>query len=531
MAKKMLVVGLVLLMVLTVVLGCAKPAPEPPPAPPPEEKVAPPPEEAVAPPPPKKLVIALAHEPKGLEAMLGERPPGASVMYNMYEWLIARDKSGKLVPGLCETWTVSPDGKEMYFTLRKGVKFHSGDPLTATDVKWSYLRQHAHPKAKRYVVSVESCEIIDDYHFVLHFTEPSTEFLPNLGFPIGSKIYYRRVGAEEFASNPVGTGPYKFVAHRAGEYIDVEAYEDYWGGAPSVKEARFVFATEDTTRVAMLKTGEADIILQVPYPLVEDVEGTPGLKTEHIFVEGLNCFLGFPNYNKDAPWYDKRVRQAIAHAIDREAIVNDLFKGLPASYPGLAPWEVGYDPDLKHWSYDPEKAKALLAEAGYADGFAMPVYYMIGKAAGLKETVEAVTLYLNAVDIEVEIRPVEILAFVGNVSPNFKKPDCDFTLMLAGPLAGHPEPLGALKISFSLDFRHAFWGDPEVDALIKEGLTILDDTKRGKLTKQVVRKLHDDLAYIPIWNTNLYYGMKDNIDYIPTAGMYEPMLLKDVKVK
>jgi peptide/nickel transport system substrate-binding protein len=183
---------------------------------------------------------------------------------NIFERIVDLSTDGKFVPGIA-SWEVLDGGKEFLFTIRKGVKFHSGDPLTARDVEFSHNRDWEKSATyKRYMRLFEKLEVIDDYHIKFTFKQPDVLFIPQRLVPVVSKSYHDRVGEEAFVKKPVGTGPYKFVAWKPGEYVEIERYEDYWGEKPPVKGARFIFAKEDTTRVAMLKAGEADIIMSTP---------------------------------------------------------------------------------------------------------------------------------------------------------------------------------------------------------------------------------------------------------------------------
>ena len=210
---------------------------------------------------------------------------------------------------------------------------------------------------------MDRLEVIDDYRFKVYFKMPDVTFIPNRAGAvlISSKGYYDRVGEDQFVKKPVGTGPYKFLRHVPGEYVDIERFEDYWGVKPSVQEARFHFVPESTTKVAMLKEGEVDIINTCPYPLVGDIEKSSGLKTVKLAGNHPTPSVAFSTRNLKTPWHDRRVRLAMACAIDRNAIIKNVLYGIPNNYAFFAPYEIGYDPDLKPYPYDPKKAKELLA--------------------------------------------------------------------------------------------------------------------------------------------------------------------------
>ncbi|HEJ83982.1 MAG TPA: ABC transporter substrate-binding protein [Desulfobacteraceae bacterium] len=376
----------------------------------------------------------------------------------------------------------------------------------------------------------ERLEVIDDYHVKFIFNKPDVLFIPTRISYAVSKGYYDRVGEKQFVEKPVGTGPYKLVEWKPGEYIDVERNDKYWGEKPQVAAARFVFAKEDTTRVAMLKAGEADIIMSTPYPLVKDIENA-GFKTVRLPTHPP-CSVQFHNNNPDVPWYDRRVRLAVAYAIDQEAIVKDLFHGIPAGYPRLAPWELGYDPDLKPYPYDPEKAKTLLAEAGYPKGFEMPLYYFAGRSYGQKETAEAVALYLNAVGIRCRIQGIEAAQMLAKVRAWHDDPKAEYVGVVTPPMAFLPDPTEALTTAYLSTGWGSMYFNKDLDPIIEEARVTMDREKRGELIKKAVRILHEDVATVQIWANTSVYSMKPDIDFTPTLKNREPlMLLKDVKVR
>jgi peptide/nickel transport system substrate-binding protein len=448
---------------------------------------------------------------------------------NIFERIVDLSTDGKFVPGIA-SWEVLDGGKEFLFTIRKGVKFHSGDPLTARDVEFSHNRAWEKSRTyKRYMRLFDHLEVIDDYHIKFYFKAPDVLFIPIRILAVESKSYHDRVGEETFVEHPVGTGQYKFVAWKPGEYIEIERNEDYWGEKPPVKGARFVFAKEDTTRVAMLKTGEADIIMSTPYPLVKDLEAS-GYKTIRL-PSHPPCGVQFHTGNPDVPWYDRRVRLAIAYAIDKDAIVKNMFSGIPMGYPRLAPWELGYDPDLKQYPYDPAKAKKLLAEAGYPKGFEMPLYYFAGRSYGQKETAEAVSLYLNAIGIKTKVQGIEAAQMLSMIRKWHADPKAVYVGVVTAPMAFLPDPTEALTSSYMSTGWGSMYFNKEIDPVIDEAQSTMDDKKRGELLKQAIRILHEDVASIQIWANTSVYAMKPNIDFTPTLKNREPlMLIKDVRI-
>lgn len=479
----------------------------------------------------QEVTVAVLTEPDTLDLTATRLAPISNpIGNNIYERLVDITPSGELTHGIA-SWEVLEGGKLIEFTLRRDIKFHNGDPLTTEDVKFSHDRMLQYNDSyKRAMRKFDRLEIIDDYKCRFYFKKPDVAFLPDRGLFIGSKSYYDKVGEDEFRKNPVGTGPYKFVAWKHGENIEIEINEEYWGMKPPVKKARFLFVKEDTTRVAMLKTGEADIILQTPFALVKEVRSA-GFKTVD-FPSHPTTSIHFNTKNPDVPWGDRRVRMAIAYAIDADAIVNDLFYGVPSRVARLSPWEVGYDPELKPYPYDPERAKGLLAEAGYPKGFEMPLIYTTGRISGQKETTEAVVLYLRSVGISCKVAGMEVAQFVNKLRKMHKDPKAVLVAVGTPPMANYPEPTTALDITFSSGSPISQYSNQKFDALLERIKTTMDERERGELIKQALRKVHEDVATISLWGNNSVYAMKPNIVFTPTMKNRDPLILiKDVIIK
>ncbi len=484
--------------------------------------------------PSKKLLIAIGMEPINLDVSLTSDGGDWPVVENYGEYLISQQPNGELKPGLASSWKVSPDGKVIDFTLRKGVKFHSGDPLTVKDVVFSIERgKEKNITVRNRLESLERIEAIDDYHFRIHFKEPDVTFIPNRGpAMIVSKTYYDRVGEEAFRRQPVATGPYKFVRYVPGEYLDLERFEDYWGTKPSVKEVRFLFVPEDTTRLAKLKAGEVDFINSVPYPSVKDIETSPNFKTVRLPLHSPTRGIVFQTLNPKTPWYDKRVRQAMAYAIDRKSILNSLLNGIP--YPGtwLAPGELGYDPSLKDYPYDPKKAKQLLAEAGYPNGFDLKLYWPVsGRVPMSREICEAIASYFEAVGIRTKLIGEETAQFTARRRAA-KKPDAEFMCYFSGGLAGASDPTYNLSLYFTKNGPLSVYYNPDVEKITDEARSTVNDEKRAELIKKAVKILQEDLPCILITNNVTVFGMQKNVSFTPTLRNSKDLILvKDITVK
>lgn len=477
----------------------------------------------------RDLVIAYEGDPDTLDLLsVRHEPTAIPVAINVMEYLCDTTPDGALIPGLATEWNLSPDKLTLEFHLRKGVTFHSGDPLTTQDVVFSYNRLKEKTRAVTFRW-VKAIEIIDDYTFKVIFKQPDVLFLKYRGFPIGSKKYYDRVGEDTFIKKVVGTGPYKVVDWKAASYLDLERYEGYWGKKPQTKKVRFRFVKEDTTRVAMLQAGEADMITSTPYTMVGDLEKS-GYKTVKLAAHPTTQ-VQFQALNPNVPWYDKRVRLAIAHAIDGDAIVKNLFRGIPARV-WLSPWEIGYDPNLKLYEYDPEKAKKLMAEAGYAKGFEMPLYYWAGRTTGQKETTEAVALYLNALGIKCNIIGWEPVKMIEAIRTKWHgKKDAVYVGVATPPIAHQVDPVAGLRTSYWSESTISLYDNPELDKVFLQAIQEFDDAKRAELIKQALRIIREDVATVPIWANVSVYSMKKDIKFTPTFRvMNAEVKVRDIQV-
>src|SRR5438477_3395154 len=329
------------------------------------------------------------------------------VLYAMHDALVKPMPGNHLTPSLAESWTVSPDQRTYEFKLRQGLKFHNGDLFTAEDVKFSFQRAKG---AKLLQDKVQEIVVVDPHRvrFVLH--EPWPDFMTFYGtFAtsaawIAPKKYIEQVGVDGFKKAPVGLGPYKFVSHTPGVELVMEAFEGYWRKTPSVKRLVYKSVTEATTRLAMLKRGEVDIAYLRDATLAEEVKRDPNLKLA--FSGGIGTYyLDFlDQWDPKSPWHDKRVRLAASLAIDRRGISQAETLGASRPTGNIVPRTFEFAIALEPHPYDPAKAKQLLAEAGYPNGFdagdlhPWPPYFSTG---------EALAAYLQNVGIRTRIRTME----------------------------------------------------------------------------------------------------------------------------
>jgi peptide/nickel transport system substrate-binding protein len=341
------------------------------------------------------IIYAMEAEPDILDPHACGGWHTSRLVLQMYDQLVEHDLTvpwnkgapPKLVPSLATAWEISPDGLQYTFTLREGVKFHDGTPFNAEAAKYNFERlwdenaPHFYPRAKAYrapdVFFIQRLEVLDTYKFRITLKEPFNSFLlrlANLGPGMVSMISptaLKKYGNEQIALHPTGTGPFRFVERVPGDRVVMERNPDYWGGNPKVGPFldRIVVkpVPDAATRVAGLRSGEFDMII-VPVP-----DSRQQLQSEgFVWDQGTVHHNWYWAFNmKDPMFKDKRVRQALNYAIDRKALCKDVLNdtAFPMEHGIIPPGMLPYDPSFTAYEYNPEKAKALLAEAGHAKGF------------------------------------------------------------------------------------------------------------------------------------------------------------------
>ncbi|HEX4111324.1 MAG TPA: ABC transporter substrate-binding protein [Stellaceae bacterium] len=475
-----------------------------------------------------RFVIATGAEPDSIDITAGFFPPiNYVILRNIDEALWDYNEDGTIRQTVA-TWDYSPDRKTLVFHLKHGVKFHSGDELTAEDVVFGFQRLMAKTRPfARHGKHVGKIAAVDRYTVRLDFNEPDVNFFDGTSLFPASKAYYDRVGEKEFASHPNGIGPYAFVAYKPAQYFDLKAFPGYYGKQPHFKNVRFEIVKDAEVRVAKLRAGEADMIMDTPFPQVAALarDGFTIVKLP----ANPTVSIEFDMLNQKAPWHDRRVRLAIAHAIDGDAIVKGLFHGVPERHPRLAPGEFGFDPSLKNYSYDPALAKKLLAEAGYPNGFSLPLYSAGGNFYGFPETTEAVILYLKAVGIDAHLMTIEGsngFEFIRKVQND---PSIEVVSISGMPVANSGLPsLDALTLSYYSKSPYVLYKYPEIDNGIPAALAEFDDSKRAAMIEKMEKFLYDDVASISLWDGMSVFAMKKNVQYQPIEHRMPFVTLENV---
>jgi peptide/nickel transport system substrate-binding protein len=352
-----------------------------------------------------KIVLALERDQDNMDPHMHFQRVGILMNINMYDSLLHKNPKLEYEPSLATAWRPLND-TTWEFALRRGVKFHNGDPFTAADVKFSFERVlDPATKSPQYgnIRAIKEVRIIDDYTVHLVTDKPFPLLLERMVFfPIIPKKHFETVGAQAFAQTaPVGTGPYKFVEWRRDQYLHLERFAEHWRGPAPIKTFIIRVIPETSTQVAELKTGGVDIIRQLPPDLMPDLKSHPNtyvsaapiLRTHYVALD-----MRVPPFDK------KEVRQAANYAIDRQAVIERLMGGLGRVVPTVInPMAFGFDPTVEAYGYDPQKAKALLAQAGYPNGVDITLH--VGTSyAFLRQIAEAIAEMLSEVGLRTNLK-------------------------------------------------------------------------------------------------------------------------------
>ena len=416
------------------------------------------------------------------------------VLYAIHDALVKPMPGNLTAPSLAESWTVSADQRVYEFKLREGVKFHNGDPFTADDVRFSFHRAKG---LKILHDKVREVEPVGASRVRFHLHEPWPDFLTFYGTLVSGagwivpRKYVEKVGDDGFKKHPIGLGPYRFVSHVPGVELIMEANEGYWRKMPSVKRLVFKSVPEATTRLAMLKRGEVDVAYLLDAPQALELKRDPSFKLA--FSGGIGTFFldFFDQWDPKSPWADRRVRLAASYAIDRRALSEAETLGASKPAGNIVPRTFEFALPIEPYPYDPAKARQLLAEAGYPNGFdggelhQAPPYFSVG---------EAVMGYLGGIGIKLRMRPMERATYLAALQTKKLRGICVCINAAYGNAASRMSewvPTGGI---------YAYGSYPDVDALYKQQSLETDRKKREVILHQIQQLLHERVRFAPIWD-------------------------------
>ncbi len=455
------------------------------------------------------LVVGLVAEPVNLDPAQVTDLNSNRVGRRIAETLVTfPDESTQIVPGLAESWMVSKDGLRYTFKLRRGVSFHDGTPFNAEAVKDSIERQinpehplnklGKYPFANYFFGNVKAVEVVDASTVEFVLKEPRASFLAVLtagAASIVSPTAMRKLGAD-YALSPVGTGPFKFAAWDRGQRVVLEKNPAYWRFPVKIDRVVYRPIVEDQARLTELLTGALDLIVGTPPDYVGQLESNPKITLlrqvgAHVWYLGIN--------NQKKPLDDKRVRQALNYAVNKDAIVRDVLKGTGSLSVGpVLPKTWGADGGLKPYAYDPERAKKLLADAGYPSGFTTTLW-VPESGSGMQSPVAMSTVIqsnLKAVGVNVALQTMEWGAYLAKLRSKEQE------LFALSWMAGNEDPdLVMYPLLHSSQWtpngpNRALYKNDKFDELLHQARLTTDEKKRADLYRQAQRILVDDAPWI-----------------------------------
>jgi len=435
------------------------------------------------------------------------------VLYAVHDALVKPMPAGQMTPSLAESWTEAKDHLSYTFTLRKNAKFHNGEPVTADDVKFSFERYKG-ASATLLKSKVKEIQIVSPGHVRFVLKEPWADFMTFYGTTasgagwIVPRKYVEKVGDDGFKNAPIGAGPYKFVSSKPGVELVVEAFDGYWRKAPSIKRIVMRTMTEETTRAAALHAGEVDIVYLLTGPAAEKVRDTKGFTLKAPLLSGA-FWLELPDqWDPKSPWHDRRVRQAANHAVDRQSINQAETLGFSrltgSMVPRIFQFALTYEPA----PYDPARAKKLMAEAGYPNGFdagelhPFPPYNSMG---------EAIVGNLQSIGIRTKMRVMERAAYFAA----WRDKKLHGVILVVTGASGNAAT--RLEPYVTKDGVYAYGSLPQIDDLYARQARELDPKKREEMLHQIQKIMHEQATTVPIYELAFIWGVGPRVGE-STAG-------------
>jgi peptide/nickel transport system substrate-binding protein len=429
------------------------------------------------------------------------------ILYGLHDALVKPMPGQAMAPSLAESWSASKDGLVYEFVLRKGVRFHNGDPLTAEDVKFSFERYRG-VSAKLLKDRVAAVETPDPGRVRFRLKAPWPDFMMFYSSATGSgwvmpKKYVDKVGDEGFKKAPVGAGPYKFVSFNPGVELVLEAFDGYWRKAPNVKRLVFRVIPDEATRLAALKRGEADIAYAMSGEIGREIQRSAGLALKPTVIQSTHFAFFADQFDPKSPWHDRRVRLAANLSMDRNAINQAISLGNSKVTGSVIPSTFDFYWQPPPIPRDQARAKQLLAEAGYPNGFDAGDYNCDVVACG---TGEPVVNDFKSVGIALKIRPLERAAFFKGFAEKKLK---NVIHVFGGVFGNAATRLEAFVVSGG---TYAYGAYPDLDGLFRDQAAELDRAKRETLLHRMQQIVHERAMFAPIYELAFLNGVGPRVE-------------------
>jgi peptide/nickel transport system substrate-binding protein len=463
------------------------------------------------------LVVAQGTDVENLDAHGIQSTPAAIVTEHIFETLVTLNEKGEVVPRLATSWSSTPDGLEWTFKLRQGVKFHDGTEFNAEAVKFNIerlLNPEVHVPLRTYINMVKNVEVIGPYEVKIVLKYPHAPFLHRLTASCNAMVSpeaVRKYG-KDFGLHPVGTGPFKFVEWVKGDRLVLERNESYWGEKPKIKRIIFKPVPEDATRVTMLESGDVDLIVRVPPHEVPRLQNRQDLNV--LFAPSTRTvFIGF-NCQKE-PFKDVRVRQAFNYAVNKEEIVRDILKGAGRVMDApVIPEMFGYS-QVGSYPYDPDKARALLKEAGIPEGYEVNFMCTEGRYLMDKRIGEAIQGYLDKVGIKARIQTMEWATYLAHLQKPVEENTVQMYMLGWGPWILDADqqlvPMFHSKQWPPNGLQSTFYRNEQVDALLDKATSTTDPGQRQEAYAQAQRLIMQDAPWLFLHQEQQIIAMKKSL--------------------
>ena len=472
-----------------------------------------------------KAVIGLNSDARSLDPVLTMDATTIRVLRHIYDGLFFRDHDMKVIPELAKSYEFD-NNLTWVIKLRKGIKFHNGEPFNARAVKFTidFILDPANKALTNTLVNrIERVDVVDDYTIKITTKVPFVTLLENLieVFIAPPKLAQEK-GMKYLAENPVGTGAYKLKSWSKDREIVLVKNEQYWKGVPRIDKIIVRVIPEVGPRVSALVVGEVDIIPDVPPHLIQQVNSSGVASVKGVPARRI-IFIALDNLNK-GPMQDVRVRQALNYGVDVDEIISTVMEGYATRTPGpLTPINKGFDATLKPYPHDPEKAKSLLKEAGYGDGLNLTLHSCQGRYLKDKEFAQAIAAQLAKIGVNVKVQFHEWGTYLKLVKSH-KAGDMHVLGRSDRELEG-----GIMYAWFKSKASWVTFSDPEVDKALDKAMPVVEPGARQAGFNELQRTIQKAAPWIFLWEQHDLYGVSNRLDWTPRAD--EQFYLFDAKIK
>jgi peptide/nickel transport system substrate-binding protein len=466
-----------------------------------------------------RFSMARNEEPLSLDPIVPSDNGSIWVIYQMFDQLttVNEDSSG-VAPSLAESWEISPDGTVYTFAIKQGVKFHDGSPMTMDDVVFS-LERVFDPEGSGYSFlfgTVAGVKAVDDATLEIALTEPFTPLLDNLNVFPASIVPRKAVeaGAEGFAQNPIGTGPFKLKEFAKGRHVHLVKHDGYWKqNRPHVDEVFIPYVTDDNTRILRIQGGEVDAAVAIPYAQIDQLNAQDDIDVK---IEPLFRFDGMWLNHAEAPLDDVKVRQALNYATDKESMLKSIFFEKVEIANHMMPKMKYWREDIPAYEYDPERAKSLIAESKVPDGFQLPIVIPTGDVI-IQQIAQIMKESYSEIGVDVQITNLDI----GTAYTNFSQFNyvAGANWYITSDVPG-PDELAAIQFDYSAasGTKSFFtnYNSKRATELV-QGAGRSDDAARAELLGELQQLVMDDAVLVALFFTPARAALRSHVKDFKTV--------------